>query len=135
MPGTMNLLTGFGQTLTAGMGNLAFNPSTATPGFEFTITNFSKLLGANPANGVVVMTQDGQINVEHRQGRAGRHLFQRRSSPRRFPNRRPFWSGPAWPVEWRGATAAARGGRPLDARFLAVVGSMNTSLRKAFAPP
>jgi len=64
VPGTMNLLTGFGQTLTAGMGNLAFNPSTATPGFEFTITNFSKLLGANPANGVVVMTQDGEVNVD-----------------------------------------------------------------------
>jgi hypothetical protein len=63
VPGTMNLLTGFGQTLTAGMGNLAFNPRAATPGFEFTITNFSKLLGANPANGLVVMTQDGQVNA------------------------------------------------------------------------
>jgi hypothetical protein len=64
VPGTMNLLSSFGQTLTAGMGNLAFNPSTATPGFEFTITNFSQLLGANPANGVVVMTQDGEVNVD-----------------------------------------------------------------------
>ena len=62
--GTMNLLTGFGQTLTAGMGNLAFNPTTATPDFEFTVTNFSKVLGANPANGVVVMTQDGEVNVD-----------------------------------------------------------------------
>jgi hypothetical protein len=61
--GTMNLLTGFGQTLQAGMGTLAFNPTTATPGFEFTVTNFSKLLGANPTNGVVVMTQDGEVNV------------------------------------------------------------------------
>jgi hypothetical protein len=58
-PGTLDLVTGFGQTLTSGMGNLAFNPSTATPGFEFTITNFSKLLGANPANGLIVETQDG----------------------------------------------------------------------------
>jgi hypothetical protein len=61
-PGTINLLTGFGPTLTAGMGNLAFDPSLAHPGFEFTITNFSKLLGANPANGLVVMTQDGSVN-------------------------------------------------------------------------
>ena len=61
-PGTMDLVTGFGQTLTAGMGNLAFNPSSATPGFEFTITNFSKLLGANPAKGLVVMTQDGSVD-------------------------------------------------------------------------
>jgi hypothetical protein len=61
-PGTVNLLTGFGQTLTAGMGNLAFDPSSAHPGFEFTITNFSKLLGANPASGLVVMTQDGSVD-------------------------------------------------------------------------
>jgi hypothetical protein len=64
VPGTMSLLTSFGQTFTAGMGNLAFNPSTATPDFEFTITNFSKLLGANPLQGVVVMTQDGEVNVD-----------------------------------------------------------------------
>jgi hypothetical protein len=64
VPGTMNLLTGFGQTLTAGMGNLAFNPSAATPDYEFTITNFSKVLGANPLQGVVLMTQDGEVNVD-----------------------------------------------------------------------
>jgi hypothetical protein len=61
-PGTINLLTGFGQTLTTGMGNLAFDPSQSHPGFEFTITNFSKLLGANPLNGLVVMTQDGSVD-------------------------------------------------------------------------
>jgi hypothetical protein len=61
-PGTLDLVTGFGQTLTNGLGSLAFNPSPATPGFEFTITNFSKLLGANPANGLVVMTQDGSTS-------------------------------------------------------------------------
>ena len=64
VPGTMNLLTGFGTTLTSGQGNLAFNPSSSTPDFEFTITNFSKLLGADPSKGVVVMTQDGEINVD-----------------------------------------------------------------------
>jgi hypothetical protein len=61
-PGTVNLLTGFGKTLTAGLGNLAFDPSSAHPGFEFTITNFSKILGANPAKGLVVLTQDGSVN-------------------------------------------------------------------------
>jgi hypothetical protein len=64
VPGTMNLLTGFGQTLPSGMGNLAFSPSTATPDFEFSITNFSKVLGASPSKGVVVMTQDGEVNVD-----------------------------------------------------------------------
>ena len=48
-----DLVTSFGQTITAGMGNLAFHPSAQHPGFEFTITNFSKLLGTNPANGMV----------------------------------------------------------------------------------
>ena len=59
-PGTIDLVTGFGKTLSSAAGSyLAFNPSPQDPGFEFTITNFSKLLGANPANGFVVMTQDG----------------------------------------------------------------------------
>jgi hypothetical protein len=61
--GTMNLLTGFGQTLTAGMGNLAFTPSATTPDYEFTITNFSKLLGADPSGKVAVLIQDGQVNA------------------------------------------------------------------------
>jgi hypothetical protein len=62
--GTLSLLTGFGTTLPSGMGNLAFSPSSTTPGFEFTITNFSKLLGANPTNGVVVSFVDGEVNVD-----------------------------------------------------------------------
>ena len=61
-PGNLDLVTGFGQTLTNGLGNLAFNPNSQHPGFEFTITNFSQLLGANPANGLVVMTQDGSTS-------------------------------------------------------------------------
>jgi hypothetical protein len=56
-----DLVASFGQTLTGGMGKLAFDPSAAHPGFEFTITNFSKLLGANPANGFYVSAQDGSI--------------------------------------------------------------------------
>jgi hypothetical protein len=61
-PGSLDLVTGFGQMLTAGLGNLAFNPSAQHPGFEFTITNFSKLLGANPMKGMVVFTQDGSVD-------------------------------------------------------------------------
>ena len=63
VPGTMNLLTGFGTTIASGMGNLAFNPSTATPDYEFSISNFSKVLGADPSKGFVVMAQDGEVNV------------------------------------------------------------------------
>jgi hypothetical protein len=44
------------------MGNLAFDPSSAHPGFEFTITNFSKISGLNPNNGLVVSVQDGSVN-------------------------------------------------------------------------
>jgi len=56
-----DLVTSFGKEITAGMGNLAFDPSAAHPGFEFSITNFSKLLGANPLNGLVVSAQDGSV--------------------------------------------------------------------------
>jgi hypothetical protein len=56
-----DLVTSFGKSLPSGMGNLAFDPSAKHPGFEFTITNFSKLLGANPANGFVLYAQDGSI--------------------------------------------------------------------------
>lgn len=62
-----DLVTSFGQTLTAGMGNLAFQPST-DPGFEFTITNFSKLLGANPANGFYIGARRLDQQRDHRQG-------------------------------------------------------------------
>ena len=37
----------YGQTLTANVGNLAYDPSSAHPGFEFTIKNFSKIPGLN----------------------------------------------------------------------------------------
>jgi hypothetical protein len=40
----------FGQTI-ANAGSLAFNPSQAHPGFEFTIKNFSKISGLDPYNG------------------------------------------------------------------------------------
>jgi hypothetical protein len=56
-----DLVTSFGAPLTSGMGKLAFDPSAQHPGFEFSITNFSKLLGANPANGFVLYAQDGSV--------------------------------------------------------------------------
>jgi hypothetical protein len=58
---TYDLVTSFGPTIASGMGNLAFDPSLQHPGFEFTIANFSKLLGANPQNGFVVSAQDGSV--------------------------------------------------------------------------
>jgi hypothetical protein len=56
-----DLVTSFGKSLPSGMGNLAFDPSAQHPGFEFSITNFSKLLGANPLNGLVVSAQAGSV--------------------------------------------------------------------------
>jgi hypothetical protein len=49
--GNTLLESGFGQKL-ANAGNLAFNPSAAQPDAEFTINNFSKISGINPANGL-----------------------------------------------------------------------------------
>jgi hypothetical protein len=60
--GTLSLYDSFGSTLTAGMGNLAFQPSAQHPGFEFTITNFSKISGINPANGISITVQDGAVS-------------------------------------------------------------------------
>jgi hypothetical protein len=60
--GTISLYDSFGPTITAGLGGLAFQPSAQTPGFEFTITNFSKITGINPANGMVVSAQDGTVS-------------------------------------------------------------------------
>ena len=48
----------FGQQIANG-GSLAFNTTSATPDFEFTINNFSKVTGINPANGFYVQGFDG----------------------------------------------------------------------------
>jgi hypothetical protein len=53
------LATNFGATI--GTGSLAYDPSSSHPGFEFTINNFSKLLGYNPALGFVLSAQDGSV--------------------------------------------------------------------------
>lgn len=44
---TSGLTHSYGQTLAANVGNLAYDPSSAHPGFEFTIKNFSKVPGLN----------------------------------------------------------------------------------------
>ena len=107
-PGTMNLLTGFGQTLTAGTGSLAFTPSTATPGFEFAITNFSKLLGANPANGVVVMTQDGQVNVNSGKGELVGVYPTQQAQQLPEPTALLVWAGLAGGLAWGGYRRRSR---------------------------
>jgi hypothetical protein len=48
----------FGQPL-SGAGSLAFNPSAAHPDFEFTLNNFSKISGINPANGLYLEAYAG----------------------------------------------------------------------------
>ncbi len=58
-----DLVTSFGKAIAAAAGSsLAFDPSSQHPGFEFTIANFSKVLGYNPLNGFVISTQDGSVN-------------------------------------------------------------------------
>jgi hypothetical protein len=54
-----DLVTSFGHAV--GSGSLAFDPSAQHPGFEFTINNFSKLLGYNPLNGFVLSAQAGSV--------------------------------------------------------------------------
>jgi hypothetical protein len=59
---SISLIDSFGATLTSGLGSLAFQPDAQHPGFEFSITNVSKLLGANPANGLGISVQDGSVS-------------------------------------------------------------------------
>lgn len=49
----------FGKTLTSNLGALAFDPSAAHPGFEFTIKNFSKIPGIDPFSGFWVSAYAG----------------------------------------------------------------------------
>jgi hypothetical protein len=49
----------YGQTLTNNLGSLAFNPSAAHPGFEFTIKNFSKIPGIDPTKGFWISAYAG----------------------------------------------------------------------------
>jgi hypothetical protein len=100
VPGTMNLLTGFGTTISSGMGNLAFNPSTSTPDYEFSIPNFSKLLGANPVNGFVVMTQDGEINVDTSKDNLVGYVPLQQAQSLPEPTTWMVWAGLAGGMAW-----------------------------------
>ncbi len=101
VPGTMNLLTGFGKRSLRAWAILPSIPARRTPGFEFTITNFSKLLGANPAKGFVVMTQDGEVNVDYQQGRTCRHVPEHRGSDNPpEPTTWMVWAGLAGGMAW-----------------------------------
>jgi hypothetical protein len=60
----------FGQTIANG-GSLAFNTTAKTPDFEFTINNFSKVSGINPANGFYIEGFNGLPG-----GTAGKSQFQ-----------------------------------------------------------
>jgi hypothetical protein len=53
----------YGPTLTNNLGQLAFDPSAAHPGFEFTINNFSKIPGLNPANGFWITAYAGSLDA------------------------------------------------------------------------
>ena len=78
-------------------------------------------------------TQDGSGQRRRRQGRLV-GIYVPPVEAQAIPEPTTFWSGPVWPVEWRGATAA-RGGRPLDARSLALINNINASLRKTGVVP
>jgi hypothetical protein len=56
--GNSLLEMGFGNQI-ANAGNLAYNPSAAHPDLEFTINNFSKISGINPANGLYLEAYSG----------------------------------------------------------------------------
>jgi hypothetical protein len=58
-PSNMGIAYNYGPTLTNHMGALAFDPSAAKPGFEFTIKNFSKIAGLDPAKGFWVQAFAG----------------------------------------------------------------------------
>ena len=56
-----DLAGSFGTPITGTGSKLYFNPSAATPNFEFEIAGFKKLTGINPANGFMLYAQDGSI--------------------------------------------------------------------------
>ena len=116
------------------MGNLAFNPSSTTPDFEFTITNFSKLLGANPTNGVVVSFVDGEVNVDTSKDAFGGLYTVNEPQVIPEPSTVLVWAGLAGGMAWGVRRRSRRS--PLDRNIrLALVNGMNASLRKTTDPP
>ncbi len=51
----------YGSPISAGMGNLAFDPTAQHPEFEFTINNFSKISGIDPSKGLFVRVYEGSL--------------------------------------------------------------------------
>ena len=58
-PGSNGLQNSYGTTLANNLGGLAFDPSAAHPGFEFTIKNFSQLAGASLTKGFTLSAYAG----------------------------------------------------------------------------
>lgn len=56
---TLGLSLNFGSLLPSNLGALAFDPSAAHPGFEFTVKNVSKLPGIDPTKGFWVVGYAG----------------------------------------------------------------------------
>jgi hypothetical protein len=52
----------YGATLTGHVGALAFDPSSAHPGFEFTIPNFATIAGLNPTQGYWIKLYSGSAD-------------------------------------------------------------------------
>ena len=128
-----DLVTSFGKTLTSGMGNLAFDPSAAHPGFEFTITNFSKLLGANP------LERSGRSALKTARSRAssparitsGRHAHRGAGNPGTDD-----LDGLGGPGRWIGLEPPPlAASSPLTFDSFELVSDINASLRKTAAVP
>jgi hypothetical protein len=61
-PTNAGLAASYGAALTAQTGNLRFTPSAQHPGVEFSISNFSKFPGYDPANGFGLVAYAGSSN-------------------------------------------------------------------------
>jgi hypothetical protein len=58
-PTNAGLAGSYGSALTSQTGNLFFDPSAQHPGFEFSVSNFSKFPGYDPANGFGLVAYAG----------------------------------------------------------------------------
>lgn len=96
---SISLFGSFGPTLTSGLGGLAFQPSAQNPGFEFSITNFSQLLGANPLNGVALTVEDGMIGGVGKNSDVFQGTF---PEPQELPEPTTWmvWAGMAGGLAW-----------------------------------
>ena len=121
-PGTTNepqlLPNSFGTAIANG-GSLAFNTTAATPDFEFTINNFSKVTGISAA---ALASNSAQFFIEGFNGMAGgsagKTEFQWTQVPQpqglNTPEPTTWLAWRSWPAARGGATAAAPLPRPVD---------------------